>query len=80
MRTRLLILAAPLIAGFIVATTLLMGRDRFARPLFRHDADDERPKTLELKPALDGWCPALGSRCYFSQTQQPLADSLYFPR
>lgn len=54
MRTRLLILAAPLIAGFIVATTLLMGRDRFARPLFRQDADDRRPKTPELKPPLDG--------------------------
>ncbi|QYS99732.1 hypothetical protein H0G86_006851 [Trichoderma simmonsii] len=54
MRTRLLILAAPLIAGFIVATTLLMGRDRFARPLFRHDADDGRPKTPEVKPALNG--------------------------
>ncbi|PTB53201.1 glycosyltransferase family 69 protein [Trichoderma harzianum CBS 226.95] len=54
MRTRLLILAAPLIAGFIVATTLLMGRDRFARPLFRHDADDGRLKTPELKPTLDG--------------------------
>ncbi|KAF3074269.1 Alpha-1,3-mannosyltransferase CMT1 [Trichoderma lentiforme] len=54
MRTRLLILAAPLIAGFIVATTLLMGRDRFARPLFQQDADDRRPKTPELKPTLDG--------------------------
>ncbi|PNP56813.1 hypothetical protein THARTR1_03111 [Trichoderma harzianum] len=54
MRTRLLILAAPLIAGFIVATTLLMGRDRFAQPLFRHDADDGRPKIPKLRPALDG--------------------------
>ncbi|KAJ4859765.1 cryptococcal mannosyltransferase 1 domain-containing protein [Trichoderma breve] len=74
MRTRLLILAAPLIAGFIVATTLLMGRDRFARPLFQQDADDRRPKTPELKPTLDGWYSALGPRCFFSQTQPALAD------
>lgn len=54
MRTRFLILAASVIAGFIVATTLLMGRDRFARPLFRHDTDYGKPKTPELKPTLDG--------------------------
>ncbi|KAL7955245.1 glycosyltransferase family 69 protein [Trichoderma compactum] len=50
---RLLILAAPLIVGFIVATTLLMGRDRFAGSLFRHAADDGMPETPELKPALN---------------------------
>lgn len=54
MRRRLLTLAAPLIAGFIVAITLFMGRDRFVRPLFLHDADDRRPEIV-----LDGWCSAL---------------------
>ncbi|KAL6872049.1 glycosyltransferase family 69 protein [Trichoderma novae-zelandiae] len=54
MRRRLLTLAAPLIAALIVATTLLMGRDRFARPSFRHDADVGRSKIAESKPVLDG--------------------------
>ncbi|KAH8123932.1 hypothetical protein ACSS6W_010518 [Trichoderma asperelloides] len=54
MRRRLLALAAPLIVGFIVATTLFMGRDRFARPLFLHDADDGLLKIPEERPVVDG--------------------------
>ncbi|OTA08679.1 hypothetical-protein [Trichoderma parareesei] len=54
MRRRLLMLAAPLTVAFIVATTLFVGRDRFAQPSFRHEADVERSKTAEVKPVLDG--------------------------
>ncbi|KAL7946419.1 glycosyltransferase family 69 protein [Trichoderma barbatum] len=54
MRRRLLMLTAPLIAGLIVATIVLLRRDQFARSLLRHDADDGRPNILELKPVLDG--------------------------
>ncbi|KAL7930854.1 glycosyltransferase family 69 protein [Trichoderma chlorosporum] len=51
MRRKLLALAAPLIAGFVVATTLLLWRDQFA---FRYGADNERPKMPEPKPVVDG--------------------------
>lgn len=75
MRRRLLALAAPLIVGFIVATTLFMGRDRFARPLFLHDADDGLLKIPEIKPVVDGWCSPLdspfGCRFLFVNTTSP---------
>ncbi|KAL6872425.1 glycosyltransferase family 69 protein [Trichoderma longibrachiatum] len=54
MRRKLLTLAAPLIAALIVATTLFMGRDRFARPSLRHDADAGRSTIAEAKSVLDG--------------------------
>jgi alpha-1,3-mannosyltransferase len=82
MRRRLLILAAPLIAGFIVATTLLFGKDRFVPPLLRHDGHDEAPETAESNPVVDGWYSALDPPSLFlvlRKHKQPLLTLFVLP-